>query len=198
MERPIIGLTGRMCSGKDSWAHFLVDHFGFVWQGTSDITREYIAAHNLGEPTRDLVRNVCTQLRKMNGADYLVHQALKRLDIARPRVVSGLYIVPEAEHIKAVGGKLIHIAAEDSMLFSRMTQRRREGEAGAKDAFDCLMKNDLHAEETDQCLADVIAMADIEIDGSILITNTEQCRKLAIAAFEALGVPYHASLHVTF
>lgn len=189
-EQPVIGLTGGMCSGKDSWAKFLVEHFDFEWQGTSDIAREYIRAHNLGEPTRDLVREVCAELRMMNGADYLAREALRRLNASRPRVISGLYIVPELEHVRAVGGKIINIKTDEDTLFSRMTRRAREGETGSREEFNRLIGNDLRSTDTDQRLEDVIAMADIEIDGSIPIANTELCESVAITAFRSLGIQY--------
>jgi len=188
MEKPIIGLTGGMCSGKDSWAKFLMEQFDFDWQGTSDITREYIKEHDLGEPTRDLVRETCTELRATNGADYLAREALRRLDINKPRVVSGIYTVPEAEFIKSQSGKIINIRTDEDILFSRMTMRGRSGEKGIKEEFNRLINNDLCATDTDQRLVDVIQLADIEIDGSVPIANTEQCRRIALQAFRALGI----------
>src|SRR5262245_61901016 len=114
-----------MCSGKDSWAErVFVELLGFGWQSTSNIAREYIAEHNMGEPTRDLVREVTAALRSQHGTDYLARTALERLNPDDPRIVGGLYVVGEVEHVRAVGGKIIHIATDDDLAFTRMSSRR--------------------------------------------------------------------------
>lgn len=178
-ERNIIGLTGGMCSGKDSWADFFQEQFGYMHQSTSNIARDYIREHELGEPTRDLTREVATHLRNQHGPDYLMRRAIENAEGAERIVVSGIYVVPEALYLRNIGGSIINIVANDDLRFDRMSNRKREGETPEPEEYHRLMSNDLHSDATDQRLSDVIDLADYSIDGSIPIREVETCKKMA-------------------
>lgn len=183
----LLGLTGGMCSGKDSWADFIAAEFNYTHRSTSNVAREYIAEHELGEPTRDLTRETATMLRETNGPDYLVRRAIDDAGETDFIVISGIYVVPEAVYLKHLGGNIINIVTQNDLRFERMSKRGRAGESDNYDEFQRLMTNDLNSTcGTDQRLADVIKMADYEIDGSVPIRDTEQCRKIAVGIFDAI------------
>lgn len=182
----IIGLTGGMCSGKDSWADFLDKEFGFKHKSTSSIVREHIAENRLGEPTRDLTRETATRLREENGPDFLVSKAIERAGDNELIVVSGIYVVPEAVFLKHLGGNIVNIVANEALRFDRMSKRKRAGEVDVYSEYTRLMQNDLQSCSTDQRLADVIELADYEIDGSVPIRDTERCRKIASGLLESM------------
>lgn len=183
-----LGLVGGMCSGKDSWANFLRDQYGFQTQGTSDITREYIREHDLGDLSRDNLRYTCARLRAEHGPAYLVEAALQRLESESPRLINGLYTVPEADYMRQVGGVVVCVLTPSDIQFSRMQKRARCGETGGQDEFQRLIQNDLKAPDTDQALMTVIESADYSIDGSVPIADTLRCRRIADELFEAIGV----------
>lgn len=164
---------------------FFQDQFGHVHHSTSNIARDYIREHNLGEPTRDLTRETATHLRTLHGPDYLIREAIENAGDSERIVISGIYVVPEALYLRHIGGSIINIAADGSLRFGRMSNRGRAGEAPELDEFNRLMNNDLRSEQTDQRLADVIDLADYSIDGSVPIRDTETCRKMAL---EVLGL----------
>lgn len=190
MGRPVLGLTGVMCSGKNSWANFLVDNFGFVAQTSSDVIRTYIADNNLGEPTRDLCRVAATELRQRHGGDYLVKQALGLLPEDVPAIISGIYVPTEVDFIRGVGGKIVHIRASNELGLQRMNARARSGESGDLAEYQRLIDNDLHAADTDQRQADVIREADYEIDGSVPLADSKRCLAMARDMLMILGVEY--------
>lgn len=177
--KEIIGFTGGLCSGKDSWAGFFQREFGYEHRSTSNVTREYIAENDLGEPTRDLTREVSTYLRCKFGADYLMRKAIESVEESDYIAISGIYVVPEAVYIKKIGGHIINIVADDSLRYDRMSKRKRAGEIASYDEYMRLMTNDLNSQTTDQRLKDVIDMADYEIDGNIAIADIARCRKIA-------------------
>lgn len=178
-EQEIIGLTGGMCSGKDSWADLFHDQFGHVHRSTSDVARNYIRENDLGEPTRDRTRETATYLRNQFGADYLMRKAIESAGDSERVVISGIYVVPEALYLLRIGGSIINISTDEAQSFDRMSNRGRAGEAPELDEFHRLMNNDLHSEQTDQRLADVISLADYSIDGNVSIHDTEIRHKMA-------------------
>ena len=177
-RREVIGLAGGMCSGKDSWADFFQQEFGYDHRSTSDVARAYIRDKDLGEPTRDLTREVATQLRATHGTEYLLRQAIEAADSQRI-IISGIYVVPEAMYLKKVGGSIVSILADDKLRFERMAKRAREGELPELEEYRRLMDNDLNSQHTDQRLSDVMDLADFSIDGSIPIRDRDQCLKIA-------------------
>ena len=187
-KQEIIGLTGGMCSGKDSWGDFLAEHFSYVHSSTSNIAREYIRDHNLGEPTRDLTRETATYLREVNGPDYLLRRALEKVEDHGRIVVTGLYVVPEVVHLKRIGGSLINVVADDTLRYSRMSHRGRSGELSEYEEYKRLMNNDLSSTETDQRLAEVIRMADYEIDGKVPIRDTDTCKAIARRVLQEIAL----------
>ena len=128
----LLGLVGKACSGKDTVAGYLVERYGFRHVSTSDLIRFYVAEHNLGEPTRDLLRTVGNQLRQEHGADYLVRLAIQS---ASPfSVISGIRAVAEAgallEH-----GTLVLVEAPIELRYKRTVQRGRESDHISLETF---------------------------------------------------------------
>jgi hypothetical protein len=182
-ERQIIALVGGMCSGKDTWADFFENEFDYTKISTSDAVRDYIRRNNLGEPTRDNVRVIASEMRKLNGKDYLVESALSSNPYAN-LVFSGLYTVAEAQCIKKHGGVVVGINADDSVRFKRMAIRGRSGEYPSKKEYVRLANSDLRSVDTDQTLEAVLQIVDYSIDGNVPITNTELCRNMAMRVLQ--------------
>lgn len=175
----LIGFTGGMCSGKDSWANLISDEFDYVHRSTSQITRDYIKYHGLGEPTRDLTRETSTFLRVKYGKDYLVERILQEEINAPKLVISGLYVPEEVNALKRAGGLLVAVVAESETRFARMNRRKRNGEVGSIDHFNRLDSDDMFSKQTDQRLELVIDEADLQIDGNIPIADTSRCLPIA-------------------
>lgn len=167
-EKVILGLTGGMCSGKNTFGDFLIGRYGNQLGGgsvisSSDAAREYIANEGLGEPTRDLTREVAATLRQRHSPTYLVDWALQRFnDNEGIQIISGIYTVPERKRIAQVGGLVVAIHASDNERKRRMGIRLRAGEE-IEDEFDRLDQEDMHATTTDQRTASVMEIADVHL-----------------------------------
>lgn len=178
----LLSLVGEMCSGKDTWGGVLQNLYGYKPQSTSDIVRSYIAKYSLGEPTRDLTRQVSTVLRDKNGPDYLVKTAIDQSNSDKV-VITGLYALPEALYVRRCGGYILRVAAREGVRMQRMIARGRSGEIGDAAEFMRLSKNDLTSLNTDQRLADIIRLADAEISGEVDAERADLLRKEADEAF---------------
>lgn len=124
-KKCLIGLVGKACSGKDTVAHYLVEKHGFLHVSTGDFIRSYVLEHALGEPTRDVLRQVGNKLRAQYGPDYFVRLAMQQ---ATPfTVVSGIRAVAEAEALLEQGTILL-VEAPIMLRYNRTVQRGRESD----------------------------------------------------------------------
>lgn len=186
-----VALVGGISGGKDTFGDLLVDTFpgkGLV-RSTSDVARRFIADNQLGEPTRDLTREVSTNLRKMYGPSYLLKRTLELVYLDSPEliVISGLYTTQEADHFTEIGGLLVSVDTPDEVRRMRAGLRARAGES--VEEFTRLHSNDMDGRTvgTDQNLADVIAMAEMTIDGSVPLDHIEERRSQAVSVLTRLG-----------
>lgn len=125
--RVIIGIAGHPSGGKDTVARYLAEKYGFVHISTSDILRNYITVHKLGDLSRDNMNKVVTKLRKQFGTDFLVRDVLETN--SEPKLVlSGLRSSGEAKAISAAGGILVAVDASLKVRYKRALQRGRIGE----------------------------------------------------------------------
>jgi dephospho-CoA kinase len=167
-KNSIIGLTGGMCSGKNTFGDVLVRECEpFLGAGrvvsSSDAAREYIVKEVLGEPTRDLTRNVATILRRNKSPTYLIDWALNSFESHESlRVISGVYTLPERKYIQSIGGIVVALHADDEIRSARMASRARAGEEVANE-FKRLDTEDMRASLTDQQTAAVMGSADIHL-----------------------------------
>ena len=184
----VMGLTGGLGSGKDSWGNFLAEHFYGAHESTSQVAREYYLNSYEYEPNRDEVRETSTLLRKNEGDTYLVKTAFERAHrVGRELIIiSGLYVPAEADYIREQSGKIVHIKAPGYLRFERARTRAREGESAEDEELARLDRNDMKSPFTDQRMEDVISGADYEIDGSIPINDAEKCLTVAKAMIRDL------------
>ncbi len=174
MYMEAIGLVGGICSGKDSFGRFIQDRRGGIFVTTSDVARRYIEDNVLGEPTRDLTRSTAAKLRQKNGRDYLLRQSIDPIPKGELVIVSGLYVVEEVIALRALKEcVIVHVDASYEVRGDRATVRSRSSDEQDVNNFDRLDGEDMCASSTDQRLADVIPMADIQVDGNVSIANTE-------------------------
>jgi dephospho-CoA kinase len=117
----LIGLVGHPSCGKDTVAEYLVKDHGFVNVNMSDLIKDYILKNNLGEPKRELFREVAISLRKENGEDYLMKLCLQN---EAPRlVVTGLRMEAEARRLQEEGGLIVACEASSEARFKRAMAR---------------------------------------------------------------------------
>jgi dephospho-CoA kinase len=177
----VIGLTGGLGSGKDSWGNFLSEHFYGAHESTSQVAREHYLNSYGHEPSRDEVREASTLLRKNEGETYLVKTAFERAHRIGSEliIISGLYVPAEADYIRGQSGKIVHIKAPDFLRFERARLRARVGESVEDKELNRLDRNDMKSPLTDQRMEEVISGADYEIDGSAPIKEIERCLVIA-------------------
>jgi dephospho-CoA kinase len=171
-----LGIVGQPSSGKDTVASYMVDSHKFVHISTGDIVRFYAAEHGLGEPTRELLRDIANTLRAEHGADYLTRLAIQHE--ASRLVISGLRTLAEAEFIQNQGGKIIAVEATPRHRYNRALDRKRVGEDISFERFCELAQIEAIAAANNPIVQNVnavIAMADVIItnDGTLQALHSQ-------------------------
>lgn len=162
-HRIILCLVGLPTAGKDTASRYLTEKYGFQHLSTGDLVRNYLAEHNLGEATRDLLQQAANQLRAEKGSDYLVKLSLE--NPAARLVITGIRATAEAEAVKKAGGKIMVISVPFERRYQRALLRNRVGEGSiTKEEFR--QKEITESSNTDsnkQNLLGVIKMADYQL-----------------------------------
>ena len=129
-----IGLIGRAVSGKDTVGKYLVENYGFTSVVTGQLVRDYIAEHNLGEPTRPLMVEVANAVRAKYGADYFLQKALStetdRL------LIDGLRATGEVDFARDAGCIII---AVDAPIEKRYDWSRGRGRVSDEVTFEAFV-----------------------------------------------------------
>lgn len=168
----IIGVVGQPLSGKDSVARILAER-GYAHVSTGDLLRAYMQEVGLGEPTRPLTRSTANALRAEHGPDYLVHLALEK----HPDhvVVGGIRTVPEAEALKAAGGRIVWVEAPQPLRFERLSVRNRTGDDVTIEEFQAQEAAEtVSANPNEQNVGALEALADVTVvnDGDLAALTT--------------------------
>jgi dephospho-CoA kinase len=163
----ILGITGHAVAGKDTVSEYLVKKHGFQFVSTGDLVREEVKLRGLGEPTRDLLIKVGTEMRTAEGPDVLIKRGLKRYADAKRIVFGGVRALPESRYIQEQGGKIISIQAPAELRFKRSQLRGRKGDGETFAEF--MAKEKIEGDNKNlsaQNINGVIAEADFTIDNS--------------------------------
>ncbi|MFN3692479.1 MAG: AAA family ATPase [Candidatus Paceibacteria bacterium] len=167
----IIGIAGTDGSGKGTVVDHLVKNYGFAHYSSRAIILEHINAFGLPD-TRAQMRLSANELRAKHGNDFLVTQALKRMqrDGVHNAIIESIRATAEANTLKSHGGILLAVDANQELRYERVQARRSETDRVSFEQFvahEELEKNDPDPHGMQK--GKVIEMADYTImnDGTI-------------------------------
>ncbi|MDQ5972085.1 MAG: dephospho-CoA kinase [Patescibacteria group bacterium] len=176
----LVGICGRIASGKDTGAAILVEEYGYTHVSLSTEVHQAVDYFGLGEHSRENLKTAGTLIRMQHGVYHLVNRAL--LTPERPLVVSGIYAVEEAERIKQAGGLVVAIVAEQTTRLQRATERARSG--AQQDTNDFVRADLIDDSGNYLSLSRVIEFADVTVDSS-----TMESLQAGIQALTSQGSP---------
>ena len=118
----IIGLAGSFGAGKGTVVEYLQTK-GFTHYSASGFITEEIVRRGL-PVNRDSMIIVANDLRQQYGSSYIVEELYKRASAqGGDAVIEALRAVAEVEKIKALGGHVIGVDAEQKTRFDRSQKR---------------------------------------------------------------------------
>lgn len=126
----IIGITGTNGAGKGTVVDYLVQKKGFTHYSVRQEIIEEIRRRGL-EVNRPNMNEVATDLRKKNKPEYYTTIFFERAerDGVRDAIMESVRNPKEAENIKAHGGYLWTVDADEHMRYERITKRASETDA---------------------------------------------------------------------
>jgi len=129
VAKKIIGLVGKIGSGKTVLSNYLVKNYGASYHRFSKILEDVLV--RLKMPlTRDNYIALGIRLRELLGADTLVDAMKYELieDNSDVAIVDGVRYPNEAQMIRKLGGVLVYIDAPTKTRYERVKKRGEKGE----------------------------------------------------------------------
>jgi dephospho-CoA kinase len=173
----ILGITGTDGAGKGMVVDYLVTEKGFVHYAARQLWVDEINRRGL-EVSRPNMRIVANELRKKNGNDFLVTAYMTRLkeEGVENAIIESIRATAEAETLKAHGGVLIAVDADQKLRYERIRARASESDEVSFEDFiahEALEMND--PDPNGMQKAAVMKMADYTImnNGSLAELHAE-------------------------
>ena len=130
-----IGVTGKFCSGKDTFAQCLMSK-GYHHISLSDVLREEAKAQGL-EVTREQLQRLGSLLREKEGAGVLTKKAIAKMQPGMKYVVTSIRNPEEVRTLMQSNNfTLVALDAPDEVRYKRLVARgRKENEPATFEAF---------------------------------------------------------------
>ena len=123
----IIGVTGPICSGIDSFGKILQEK-GFKWISYSDILKEEAKKRKM-DITRTNLQDLGDELRKKEGHGVLSKRIIEKMIAGEDYVVGNIRNPGEVEELRKLGDfVLVKLDAAQEIRFGRLMARGREGD----------------------------------------------------------------------
>lgn len=169
----VIGLVGRIGSGKTAVSEYLQDNYGGKEHRFSQILMDILDRLYLPHE-RTHLQNLGKSLRAELGPDVIVNAFKKDLekDQSDVLIVDGIRYENEVKMLKKKNGFLIFITASPEIRYERAVARGEKGEA--KITYERFLENE--KAETEKHIEMIRESADCTIDNSG--TLDELCKKV--------------------
>ena len=144
--KTIIGLVGRIGSGKDTVAHYLIKNRGFRVIGLGDLVRAKAKRREI-EPTRKNISKISKEFSDKFGIEFWSRQAITKLKGLNGEnfIINGLRRLEDYNNVKSTfkNFKFILVDAKSKTRYSRIRKRDRVGDPTSYKAFRDQEKNEL-------------------------------------------------------
>lgn len=182
----IIGITGTDGAGKGTVVEYLVKEKGFAHYHARALFLEEIARQGT-LPTRANMRIVANELRAKHGNDYIIRLFLKEAEQRGDKniIIDSLRALAEAKTLKANGGILLAVDADQHIRYERVQKRRsssdqvtfeefkRHEELEANDPDPHGMQKRRVMEMADYCLANDGTLAELREKIEAVLANLD-------------------------
>ncbi|MCX8158786.1 MAG: AAA family ATPase [Candidatus Pacearchaeota archaeon] len=153
----IIGIVGPIASGKDVVADIL-EKKGFIKLNLSSEVREEARARGI-EINRKNLQDLGNEMRKKYGGGYWADRILKKMQIGKNYVISGIRNPEEILRFKLAGDFiLIGVDAPDTKRFEWIKRRNKDSdpktleEIKAMDARDFGINEESYGQQVGKCM----------------------------------------------
>jgi dephospho-CoA kinase len=143
MHNIILGITGTLGAGKGTVADYLREK-GFGYYSVREFLIEEIQKRGL-PVNRDSMVEVANDLRKKNGASYILDTLYARAEAeGKDAVIESIRTVGEVESLRRKGMLLLAVDADPQVRYSRVQFRKTETD---HISFETFMEHELRESE---------------------------------------------------
>jgi len=171
----IYGLTGLLCSGKDTLGKMLAEQLNAPLLVYGDVLREELALRGR-EPTRENLQKLAIELREREGDGVLARKLIEKIG-SGPAVVDGFRSPEEVRAFRAAFNnefKLVFVDAPLELRYERAKARNRAGGPGSFREFKAADEREARGERFGILACAEMADERVSNDGSL-----EELRKKA-------------------
>ncbi|MFH1403493.1 MAG: AAA family ATPase [Candidatus Altiarchaeota archaeon] len=163
-DKKVIGLIGRIGSGKSIVAEHLVENYGAVVYRFSDVLKDVL--NRVHKPiTRENLQDLGVALRSAFDDQGILAEVL-RADImesdSKLIIVDGIRYYDEVEMVKGVGGVTLYVKAPPEVRYERVVKRGTRGERHI--SFDEFKVSE--GRETERMIDEIGSNADYTIENT--------------------------------
>ncbi len=194
MTPKLIGISGTNGSGKDTIGHMLADQHKFLFISVSDILRQELKRQGK-ESSRENMRELSAQWRRVNGMGVLVDKALELFNPIQSKyfglAISSLRNPGEADRVHEAGGLVLWVDADPEIRYARVNQSQRGSERAVDDnksyeEFLADERIEMNRDKGDDTAT--LSMVDVKKKSDLFISNNSQSLdNLATALNQLLG-----------
>jgi dephospho-CoA kinase len=162
----IIGVTGPFCSGKDTFAEYLVMSCGYKHFSLSDVMKEMLISDSCvaKKYKREDLISFGFKIRNENGNGILAKNILEKIDFNKNYCLTSIRHSDEViEFKKTKKFVLINVDAPKYVRFLRMKKRNRFGDPDTFDKFLKLESKEFKTVGSYQQLGLTASMSDFTI-----------------------------------
>lgn len=164
MKRVVIGVTGFIGAGKDTFANYLVKKKGFVHYSLSDILREEARKKSI-DITRENLQRFANELRAKFGNNILARKVVEKIMKEKQKknyVITSIRNKAEIETLKTLENFfLVFIEAPLRLRFERI--KARDGKPKNIEEFKKQEEKELKGKENEQQLILCKSLANLRI-----------------------------------
>jgi dephospho-CoA kinase len=172
----MLGITGTNGAGKGTIVEFLVNEKGFKHFSASGLITEEIVRRDM-PVNRDSMIVVANDLRAKYGPGYIAEELLRRAgESEENRIIESIRTLGEVEKLKANGGVLLAVDAEQRTRYERNIKRGSNKDQVSFEEFAEQERKEMESEDPNkQNLSACIKMADyvVQNNGTIEELNKE-------------------------
>ncbi|MFI5271148.1 MAG: AAA family ATPase [Candidatus Saccharimonadales bacterium] len=188
----LIGLAGTNGSGKDTVGHIISENYGYLFISVTEILRAELSKRGLAS-TRENLRSLSAQWRKLHGLGVLVDKALEQFHSEKDHysglVIASLRNPGEADRVHELNGIMLWIDADPKIRYERIQKNAASRNRAKEDnvSFDkFLAEEEAEMKSADADNKTLLNMSEVKSKCDHILDNSADTYDLLTKAIDQI------------